>query len=407
MAEHDFTIRLYLKHDKARQDGAVPIYAKLKLDGQKTETATKKYIDPRFWDSTSQSAINHENADELNKVLSAFRSKLDKAFLQLCVSGEDFTVEEVKLLSQGEFVKKQKGIVEVMEEHNKHFLSLIPAKYSQGSYKNYKSTLKYLKEFVPAQYKKQDVPLTQVNYAFLEAYYSFLLAKKNCKNNGANKQIQRVKKVMNYALKHEYIATNPTATFSLTSDPVTKVILTNAEIDRLANLALHNQTMEKVRDVFLFQCYTGLAYADAYALAPEHFTVGDDGEKWIKKDRTKSKIAFMVPLLPPALLILQKYLRAKQGDERILPVLSNQKMNQNLKLIQELAGIRKNLTTHLARHTFSTTICLANGVPIETVSKMLGHTKLATTQIYAKVLEGKIAEDMNALKQRLGNSKGG
>lgn len=161
-----------------------------------------------------------------------------------------------------------------------------------------------------------------------------------------------------------------------------------------------------MRNVFLFQAYTGLAYADAKRLSVKDIQVDGKGDYWIRMKRKKTLVAFSIPLLAPASRILESYMPGKVVDEPLLPVISNQKMNANLKLIQELAGINKNLTTHLARHTFATTITLSNGVPIETVSRMLGHSKLSTTQVYAKVLDGKIAEDMDALKQKMKNKKG-
>lgn len=404
MADHSFAVRLYPKQDKAKKDGTVPIYAKLWLDKQKTEITTGRYIQPTCWDDKAQRVVRDENADDLNRYLSTFKGKLENAYSQLYTAGEEITLDAIRARVLGEPTRRQKGFIEVMEEHNKHFLSLVGTKYSQGSYKNYKSTLKYLKEFIPEHYKKADVPLPQVNYQFLQAYYHFLMTKKECKTNGANKQVQRVKKVMNYAMKHEYISTNPTATFSIKNTPVSKVILTLEEVGRIAALSLQRPTLKMVRDVFLFQCYTGLAYCDVKELKQSHIVAGDDGQQWIKKEREKSHITFSVPLLSPAKVLLEEYVSQREGVA-IFPVLTNQKMNLNLKLIQELAGVAKTLTTHIARHTFATTITLKHKVPIETVSKMMGHTKLSTTQIYAKVLDDKIREDMQGLENIFTSTK--
>ena len=173
------------------------------------------------------------------------------------------------------------------------------------------------------------------------------------------------------------------------------------EINKLVALQLQRQVLRDVRDVFLLQCYTGLSYSDIKQLSKTHISAGENGALWIRMQRQKTSVSFGVPLLPAALLILDKYLPNADPDKPLMPVISNQKMNDNLKLLQELAGISKNLTTHLARHSFATTITLNNGVPISTVSRMLGHTKLSTTQIYAKVLEKTIGADMLLLEQKL------
>jgi len=190
------------------------------------------------------------------------------------------------------------------------------------------------------------------------------------------------------------------ATYTVEYTPVNKVALNMAEIDRLAGLSLQRDVLKSVRDVFLMQCYTGLAYADIRQLSKSHISIGDNGTQWIRMKRQKTSVSFAVPLLPAALAILDKYMPNSDPETPLLPVITNQKMNENLKLLQELAGISKNLTTHLARHSFAT-LTLNYGVPISSVSRMLGHTKLSTTQIYAKVLEGTIDEDMKLLSERL------
>jgi site-specific recombinase XerD len=169
---------------------------------------------------------------------------------------------------------------------------------------------------------------------------------------------------------------------------------------------LQRPVLIKVKDIFIFQCYTGLSYGDTQRLNSSNIEQKGKNEYWLKMTREKTKVAFTVPLLPKALLIIEKYSSAEDKKGGLLPTISNQKMNENLKLIQELAKIEKNLTSHLARHTFATTITLGHGVPIETVSKMLGHTKLATTQMYAKVLDNKIRQDMAKLEEIFKNHGG-
>lgn len=398
MATNTFTIKFVVKHEKMDKKGEVPVYAKLFINGKKLELTTNRKVLPENW-AENQSV----NDPSLNTYLELFKAKLYDAYSKLTLSHEYLTPELFKEVLAGKKPKEEKKhfLIQTTEQHNKNFESLIGVKYSYGSYKNYKTTLKYLKEFIPLIYKQKDIELNKVNFNFCEQFYSFLTTEKTCTTNGANKQIQRLKKIINYSIKQGYINFNPMATFTLEFKPVTKIALTQDEVNRLAKMTFSRKTLENVRNAFLFQCYTGLSYADVKRLAKKHLHTDDKGNLWIKMERAKTTTYFSVPLLPKALEILEQYKELKQKGDLLLPVLSNHKMNSHLKLIQELAKINKNLTTHLARHTFATTITLGNGVPIETVSRMLGHTKLSTTQVYARVLDNKIANDMEVLKGKL------
>jgi site-specific recombinase XerD len=401
MKSQSFSVKLFLRANRSNKDGTAIIYARIRLDREKTELSSGKSIKPKHWDADKGAVINTADAGAINKHLEAFKSRINNAYSNLYVAQQEITIEAISALVLGKPAIPKHTLLLVATEHNDHFKSMLGIKYSQGSYKNYKTTLKYLKEFVPAFCGKADIGLEQVNYKFCESFFTYLTTKKECHTNGANKQLQRLKKIINYAIKHGYIQNNPMATYTLEFDPVTKVALTLAEINKLHGLILQRPTLERVRDIFLMQCYTGLSYGDIKQFAPKHLSVAENGVFWIHMARQKTKISFSIPLLKQALVILQKYIPESVTDQPIFKVMCNQKMNENLKILQELAGISKNLTTHLARHTFATTITLSNGVPIESVSRMLGHTKLSTTQIYAKVLDTKIGSDMLMLAEKL------
>ncbi len=403
MTPNTFSVQFIIKQDKQDNGGLVPVYAKVFINGSKIELSTFRKINPNHWDKAKkQIKPTVKNATEVNQFLEDFKSRIYACYSKLIASSNELSAEGFKNQFYGKKEKKNTPqIIEAAQKHNQNFESLIGIKYSYGSYKNYKTTLKYLQEFVPETFNKKDVPLTEINFKFCEAFFHFLTTKKNCQTNGANKQLQRVKKIVNYAIKQGYINYNPMATYTLEFKPVNKIALTLDEVRRISNLKLNRKTLETVKDIFLFQCYTGISYSDAKRLSSINISKDRKEQKWVKMTRAKTQTLFSVPLLPQANEILEKYLKESIENNAILPVLSNQKMNDNLKVIQELAAISKNLTTHLARHTFATTITLNNGVPIETVSRMLGHTKLSTTQMYAKVLDDKIAKDMDALKEKL------
>jgi integrase len=261
--------------------------------------------------------------------------------------------------------------------------------------------------------KLQDVRLSKINFQFITEFEHFLRSyqptdhRKKMTNNGLMKHMERLQKVLNMAHKLDWMTERPMDKYRLS---FTKKDRGYLDVEELAILELNPMPcdrLEMVRDLFIFACYSGLSYIDLYHLKPSNLVLGIDGEYWIRTKRQKSNENVIVPILPKALEMIQKY----KGDPRslangtVFPPISNQKMNAYLKEIAEICGIFKHLTFHLARHTFATTITLSNGVPIETVSKMLGHTKISTTQIYSKVVERKVSEDMMALRQKLNQTE--
>jgi site-specific recombinase XerD len=406
MAINTFSVQFLLKKDKLNKEGFAPIFAKVTLNGSKMELSTSRMIEPSNWLPDKRRAkVQTEKQKQLNEHLESFKTKLYATYSKLLHQEDELTTSAFRDALKGKKVEKviEQTLVATATEHNIQFEKQVGEKYSYGSFKNYKTTLKYLIEFVPLFSGKKDIPLKEVGYKFCEAYFNWLTTEKDCHTNGANKQIQRLKKILNYAILSGYIQVNPAARYSLEFKPHQKIALTQTELEILGSLSLQRKTLEEVRDIFLFQCYTGLSYGDIYSLTSENLQKAEDGSTWIKMQRQKTGISFSVPLLRKAESILGKYVPLQGKGDRIFPVLSNQKMNQNLKVVQELAGIAKSLTTHLGRHTFATCITLSNGVPIETVSRMLGHTKLSTTQVYAKVIDTKIGLDMKALKDKLGD----
>ena len=402
MNYQSFKVHLILKLDKTNRKGLAPIFARIKTNGVKIEISTTRNLEPMNWSKDTERAIPNSKANkDLNQYLETFQSKIYGAYSFVLSTGECISAD---LLKKALFVppqKKKHTLIETTIQHNEHFEKLIGVKYSYGSYKNYKTTLKYLIEFVPLIYKKKDIPLEDVDYAFCESFYLHLITEKDCHNNGANKQLQRIKKIIHYAIRSGYISSNPMATYALDFKPAKRVALTLTELGRLESLIIQRRDLEQIRDIFVYQCYTGLSYIDIKRLEDKHIQADDKGELWVKMERQKTGVSFSIPLLKPALRILETYRKLDRKSALIFPVLSNQKMNQSLKLLQQMAEIEKNFTTHLARHTFATSITLGNHVPIETVSRMLGHTNIRTTQIYAKVLDQKIEADMSKLKELL------
>lgn len=398
----NYTVSFYIRAYREGSGGAVPIYYRLRLQNEKMEASTGQSVEPRFWDKQNQKAIKCPEAKLINSVLHTLKTELIRAITNLHLSSSELTVDNIRKVLKGEVVKETYYLIKVTTEHNKLFEQQVGIKYSWGSYKNYRTTLLFLREFVEYQFNKYDIPLSEVNQRFCELYFVWLTTKKTSKQNGAAKHLQRLKKIMNYAIRMGYLVTNPLQSYSISMKPVARVALTWEEIAQIQHLPLQTEILNHIRNIFIFQVFTGLPYADIKVFSKKHLMKGVDGKFWIRMERTKTHNPFSVPLLPVAMEILQRYMKTDApADEPIFTVLSNQKMNQNLKIIQEVAGISKNLHTHLPRHTFASTVTLLNGVPIETVSKMLGHSKITMTQVYAKVGELKIAGDMQLLEERL------
>ncbi|WP_276133504.1 site-specific integrase [Polluticoccus soli] len=397
-----YTINFFLRTERKQADGTAPIYMRITLPEGKIALSTKQAIPPTNWNNKKQQVTGIKTASGINGILFELKSKYIQIINQLHLSKQEVTAITIQQVVNNEPVATNQTLIKVVEEHNRAFEMQIGTQYSQGSYKNYKTTLSHLQEFLKNEFNRQDIPLKQVNPRFCEQYFIWLTTVKTCTQNGGAKHLQRLKKVVNYAIKMGYLATSPISSYSVRMKPVHREALTWEEIESIRSLELQTVKLEKVRDVFIFQVFTGLAYSDVKKLAPRHLLSQQSGQVWIRMERAKTNNLFSLPLLPPAMEILMKYLDlASSADKPVFPVCSNQKMNKYLKAIQELAGISKTLHSHLSRHTFATTITLQSGVPLETVSKMLGHSKITMTQVYAKVGEIKIAADMEQLQKSL------
>jgi integrase len=282
-----------------------------------------------------------------------------------------------------------------------------------GTLKNYFTTQKYFKRYLIKKLFVRDIPLSQLKYGFLTGFEKYMKESnsinpdKPCNHNTIMKHIERLKKVIHLAVQNEWLEKDPFSQFKPSFIKKDIAYLTEHELERVENKHFTIPRLDNVRDLFVFSCYTGLSYSDVYALSKDNIQFGIDGEKWIITHRIKNSQQVRVPLLPKAEFIIQKYEDSSRNEitGKLLPVFTNQKMNSYLKEIADLCGIDKHLTFHVARHTFATTVTLSNGVPIETVSKLLGHRSVSTTQVYARVIDSKLSQDMKRLREVLPKKK--
>lgn len=402
---NSFGIYFTVRPDKIKE-GKVPVYVCITVNRKKIFMALKNWVNLKQWDTRKGSGkASSEEGKKLNNYLEDIRNELGDCYRALQVNRKIITADSIKQAFQrtGE---EEHTLKKLVNYHNTTASNTL----AWGTLKNYFTTQKYLELFLKDQMKAKDLHLSELNYKFIQDFEYFLRNYQpidhhaGMSNNGVMKHLERLRKMLALAMRLEWITRDPFEKYQMKFVKVDKEFLTAQELQTMEDKDLKIERIAVVRDLFVFCCYTGLAYIDVMNLTPDHIIKGIDDKDWIKTSRQKTNISVNIPILPKGLNILEKYngnIRAKSRGT-LFPVISNQKVNSYLKEIADLCGIRKNLTFHIARHTFATTVTLSNGVPIETVSKMLGHTKIATTQIYARVLERKVSEDMANLQKKLG-----
>jgi integrase len=293
--------------------------------------------------------------------------------------------------------------MELFQEHNDRMWALVGKEYAAGTLTRFKTAAKHTRDFLLWKCKVADIDIKDLSYEFVCDFEHWFKTVKNCNHNTTIKFIACCRKIVLQAIRKGGLQRDPFLGFTMALREVDREALNKDELQVMATRQFPCNRLTQVRDMFLFSCYTGLAYIDLKKLRRNEISTGIDGGKWIFTKRKKTDTPSRIPLLPDALNILAKYEShpACLVRELVLPILSNQKMNAYLKEIGDLCGIQKNLTFHIARHTFATTVTLSNGVPIETVSKILGHTNLKTTQHYAKIQDLKVSQDMQVLREKL------
>ncbi len=379
-----------------KKTGMVPIYCRVRYGDTTAQFSTKIDVPYINWDS-KRTRVKGNSKKAMNLKLETLRISIIEKYDALIKTNVIITAKTIIDYYKNDTLIMN-SVINVFKQHNTNMKSLIGIEYSYGSYKNYKTTLKHLIKYINTKYNANDIFLNKINYDFIYNFSQFLLLHTECNHNGMMKHIQRFKKITNFCINNNYITNDPFAGFKISFKKSNSVYINKQELHTLKNITL-NDSLSKVRDIFLFACYTGLSYIDLYNLSLKNIRKGYDNLQWIYVKRHKTNIPSNIPILPPAFSILKKYKKQKNIN-RIFPMISNQKTNKALKEIDHLCNFNKKLTFHSARHTFATTVTLTNGVPIETVSKMLGHNNIKTTQLYARVIDSKISSDMLILRQK-------
>ena len=403
-------INFYVRKNKMK-DNMVPIYLTITVNGKRVELSLKQFIAPDEWNAVKQQGRGtRPEILKLNQYIQQVRARITECYRELQLQGKVPTAAMVR----NEFLgvsEERPTLLNLVEYHNRSMQGVL----SPGTLKNYYTTEKYLKLYLKKKHRVQDFALADLSFLFITDFERFLRTyepldhHKPLGNNGVMKHLERLRKMVNMGAKMGWLEKNPFTYYQLKFHKTTREYLSAEELERIEQKAFSIPRLQFVRDLFVFSCYTGLAYIDAVQLKPENISIGMDGKNWISISRQKTRQPCRIPILPKAQEVLNTY----KGHPRVLnagrvfPNITNQKLNSYLKEIADLCGIQKPLTFHIARHTFATTVTLTNGVPLETVSKLLGHSSIQMTQVYAKIVEQKVSQDMSNLRSTLSQLKEG
>lgn len=405
----NFKILFFLKKGKRSNEKSLPIYVRVTIDGERAEWTVQRNWDPSKWNQHAGRALgSKEGTKLLNQYLDSIQSNIHEAQREYALRNEPLAALQLRAKIVHKTEEKKYSLIEVYQYHNDQFQKLVGIEFSKGTYKRFKSAIKSLQSFLQWKFIKADVYLTDVNYKFITDYEFYLKTIQKLQHNSAMVNVKKLKKIIRICVANDWLDKDPFKSYKITTKETHRNFLLKEELELLLKKPIKLQRLDQVRDIFLFSCYTGLSYTDVIELTQNNICVGIDGEQWIFTKRAKTNTGLRIPLLPIPKNLLEKYAAHPQvlNTGSILPRLSNQRLNSYLKEITDMCGFNKDLTFHCARHTFATTVTLTNGVPIETVGKMLGHRSLRTTQIYAKILDTKVSNDMKILSNALAGNTG-
>ncbi len=397
------SLLFWLWNAKKDSEGRSPIYVRITIDGQRAQFSLGLKIHPDHFNAAAGKAKgNAPEAARINSEIHIVKGRLQQYFNVLSTQSKFVSPDTLKNVYLGKHTPS-KTLLQLIAYHNENFEEKVGVGHrSIATLKKYNATREKARAFIRHEFGTTDVALAQIKPSFAEDFYHYLSVYEHLENNTIIKHIKNIKKMLMVAVSKEWMPGNPIAGYRCTYKASERERLTEEELQKLIHAKFKRTALEEANDCYLAMCFTGYAYKDAFLLSPENIQVMEDGEKWFVKNREKTACKENVPILPIVEKIIEKYKEHPfcVAYHKVFPIHSNQKFNNALKEIAKACGIKKTLTTHTARHTFATTVTLSNGMPIETVSALLGHSSIRTTQIYAKVVAKKVSEDMNSLKQK-------
>ena len=395
MEKHCTMVYFSLRESKQNKKGLSPIEVSITTNGKRIYFSTGKHVPATDWNKEKQAVKGKsEEAQLINGYLIQLRNKIYQKEIELLQKGYLITAELLKeAITDKVEALNEKTLLDVLNEHNTERKAMVGKTVAPATYWVFEYTGRLFKEFIQKKYERKDLYLREINLGFIQGFHAFLLGEKKMGQNSCTKHLKFLKKLLNLAVANSYISYNPVNAYKVEREPVEVDFLDEEELRKIINFDTPLPRLERAKDMFLFGCFTGLSYIDIKTLTPEHFEKDSAGRIWIKKRRVKTGVLSRIPLLPIAKLILDKY----KGGEKLLPIQDPADINKYLKDIAILCGINKRICFHTSRHTFASTVTLANNISLEVVSKMLGHTNTRMTAHYAKLIDKCIGEQMDKL----------
>ena len=403
MERTTFGLLFYIRRDKTNKRGEAPVFMRLTINGERADASIKRFIEPHAWNSAKGKANEKScGGKDLNLYLDAISANILRIQRDLELDKKEVSAQIILNRYLGKEQSDRHTLMEVFRAHNEKCRALSGISLAPATVIRYETTLRLTEEFLQKNYKKEDCYLDEVTNQFIEDFEFFLKTVRRCCHNTTTKYLLNFKKIIRIALAKGWMKKDPFAQVHFHFEPVEREFLEKQELKAMLNKEITITRLAQVRDIFCFCCLTGLAFTDVQQLKAEHLVADIHGKIWIRKARQKTKNMCNIPLLDEAQKILDRYREHPYCQTRgvLLPVCSNQKMNSYLKELADICGIRKNLSTHCARHTFAT-LTLASGATIDNVAKMLGHANVNMTRRYAKVLDSSIMRDMEAVAENM------
>lgn len=399
MGKHSVNVNFRVKKSRKNKDGMSPIECNICVNGERSSFFIGKQTKAEDWNEKKQNVKSSgKDANLINDFIYQLRGRIFEKENELLGRGYLITAQLLKDAANDNIEElKQKTLMEVFDSYQEIRKGMVGKTIVKDTFYHNELTGRYIRDFIKTKLNREDVSLSEVKLNFIQGFHSYLLSGKNLCQNGAVKHLKFLKFLMNYSVANGHIYVNSIANYKVEKQPVEIDYLDEFELRKIINFDSPIARFMRTKDAFLFGCYTGLSYIDIKTLRKEHFETDSEGRIWIKKKRVKTGVLSRIPLLPMAKILMEKY--KDFGGDAVMPIQDPADVNANLKDIALLCGINKHVTFHTSRHTFASTVTLANNISLEVVSKMMGHTNTRMTSHYAKLIDKTIAEQMDKLME--------
>ena len=393
-------VNFYLKRNEKKTDKTVPVLGRIRIGDSMVQFSAKVSVPVSLWDTKSGRAIGKTKvASSVNMSLDKTCVQINTAYKQLLLLNDDISAEDIKNAFQGTASTKE-TLIKYYERHNENFSQRVGVNRAKNTYKRYCTSLAQLKDFMRKKYNISDIPFQSITPSFVADYDFYMRVEQRFGLNTVVSKIKALRKVIKVAINNGLVLQDPFIGYKYIPAESVPRSLTSVELKKIMKAKFSRPNITFARDMFVFSCFTGISFSDMRNLTKTNIYKADDDVMWIHFNRKKTGTSCQIPLMELPLQLIEKYQDTANG-EKLFPMITCGKTNMHLKKVAAQSNVGKHLTFHMARHTYATEITLSQGVSLETVSKMLGHTNLRTTRIYAHVNIDKIAEDIGKLEKRL------